>query len=146
MEPRQLSPEKRKALMARIEELKVWKLTERLNLTEAQSVKFFPKYKAYQEKSAEHFEQMHEQMQALRVMQEGKASESEIDAKIDEFLKTQAAMPELLHHHIKEFREVLSARQVAELIIFERDFMRDLKGILRKANRRGGRFNSNDDD
>jgi len=141
---RKHSPEKRKALMKRIEQLKVWRLTERLNLSEEQSVKFFPKYKTYQQKFAAHFEQMHEQMKALRAMKKSNASETEIDAKINDFLNTQAAMPKLLREHIKEFRQVLSAHQIAELILFERDFMRDLKGLLRKSHRHGDRFDRGD--
>lgn len=134
---RQISPEKRQELMQRIRQLKMWKLTERLKLSEEQSVKFFPKYNAYQDEIGENFEKMRGLMKELRAMQSSNASEAQIDQKVNEILQARSQNDAILQKHIKGFREVLTARQMAELIVFERDFMRDLKGKLDEARKKG---------
>jgi hypothetical protein len=147
---RQVSPEKRKELMQRIRQLKMWKLTERLNLTEEQSVKFFPKYNVYQDEIGENFEKMQGLMHELRAMQSANAADAQIDQKVNELLQTRSQNDAILQKHIKGFREVLSARQMAELVVFERDFMRDLKEKLDEARKKGmppppGMENDHDD-
>ncbi len=129
---RNLSPEQRKALKKRIHQLKMWKLTERLNLTEDQSTRFFPRYNKYQDEVFVNFEKMHQLMARLRELKESNSDSKKIDDTVNEILNTQAQNHEILQKHVKKFRDVLSASQVAELIVFERDFSRDLRGLLNR--------------
>jgi hypothetical protein len=130
---RQIPPEKRQKLRKRIQQLKMWKLTERLNLTEEQSARFFPRYNVYQEEMFGNFEKMHSLMVELRELKRSNADEKEIDNTVNKILSTQSQNNDILQKHIKKFRDVLSASQVAELIVFERDFTRDLRGLLRDS-------------
>lgn len=134
---RQISPEKRQELIQRIRQLKMWKLTERLKLTEDQSVKFFPKYNAYEDEIGQNFEKMRGLMHDMRGLQATNAGEAQIDQKVNEIMQAKAQNDAILQKHIKGFREVLTARQTAELIVFERDFMRDLKGMMDEARKKG---------
>ncbi|NTW49995.1 MAG: hypothetical protein HGB19_09750 [Chlorobiales bacterium] len=144
----QRQPEKRQELIQRIRQLKIWKLTERLKLTEEQSVKFFPKYNAYQDEMVENFEKMHSLMGELRALQASNAGEAQIDQKVNDLLQVQSKNDGVLQKHIKGFREVLTARQVAELIVFEHDFMSHIREKLDEARKKGpppGMENDHDD-
>ncbi len=129
----EMRQERRGQIMERIRQLRVWKLTDRLKLSEDQSVKFFARYNRYQDEFAKHLETMQLQMRDLRQAELGNASEADIDKKVMQVLEARKAASELLPKYYKEFREVLSARQMAELVIFERDFLEDLNALMRQA-------------
>lgn len=128
-----MSPEKRLALKNKIQEIKMWKLTRRLNLTEEQSARFFPRYNKYQDEVFDNFEKMHDKMFKLRELMNSNGTDKQIDQAVNDILSSQTRNHEIIHKYVKQFREVLSAQQVAELIVFEHDFSRDLRGLLKNA-------------
>ncbi len=132
----EMRQERRGQIMERIRQLRVWKLTDRLKLTEDQSVKFFARYNRYQDEFAKNLETVQSQMRELRQAELANASEADIDKKVMQVLEARKASSELLPKYYKEFREVLSARQMAELVIFERDFLEDLNVLMRQAQKR----------
>lgn len=123
----------RKNIIERIKQLRVWKLTERLKMTTEQSEKFFPRYNGYQNEIAANLERMQTGFAELQQMQVGSATDADIDKRVQQLLEIQKGNTELLQKYIKEFREVLSARQAAELVIFERDFLRDISKLMEAA-------------
>ncbi|MBC8042498.1 MAG: hypothetical protein IAF08_03545 [Rhizobacter sp.] len=126
----------RKKVIERIKQLRIWKLTERLKLNEDQSVKFFPKYNRYQDDLAGNLEKLQTQFREMQELSIGSAADADLDRKVQQVLETQRGSSEILQKYTKEFRDVLSARQVAELIVFERDFLRDISGLLEAARKK----------
>jgi DNA repair exonuclease SbcCD ATPase subunit len=122
-------------VIERIKQLQVWKLTERLKLTEEQSVRFFAKYNRYQEEVAKSLEKLNDVMSQLEDAKMSNLSEAELDKKIDEALQLRQESAASLQRYTKDFRQVISARQMAELVVFERDFIREITNFLARQDK-----------
>jgi hypothetical protein len=122
----------------RIKQLQVWKMTDKLKLSEEQSVKFFPKYNRYQDELTDELQNLQAKISRLETVQQSDAKDGEIDAQIEEVLSKRKAVSDVLPKYVREFREVLTARQMADLIIFERDFLRDITELIEQARKRDG--------
>jgi hypothetical protein len=130
--PLPVSPERRAQFIERLRQFRIWKLTDRLKLSEEQSVRFFPRYNRYQDEYFAKAQELQSQLQTLRELEARKAPDSEIDKQIEKILSTRTEMSGLLSKYTKEFREVLSSQQMVELVLFERDFLDDMNRLLRR--------------
>ncbi|MFN3393192.1 MAG: hypothetical protein ACK41G_10215 [Candidatus Thermochlorobacter sp.] len=128
-----MSPEQRTEFIARLRQMRMWKLTERLKMSEEQAIRFFPKYNRYQDEYFAKAQELQTQMQALRQMEERKAPDNEIDKQIEKILATRTEISGLLSKYTKDFREVLSSQQMVELVLFERDFLDDFNRLLNRS-------------
>lgn len=128
-----MSPEQRTEFIARLRQMRMWKLTERLKMSEEQAMRFFPRYNRYQDEYFAKAQELQTQMQALRQMEERKAPDNEIDKQIEKILATRTEMSGLLSKYTKDFREVLSSQQMVELVLFERDFLDDFNKLLNRS-------------
>ncbi|MDX2130184.1 MAG: hypothetical protein SFU91_14215 [Chloroherpetonaceae bacterium] len=111
------------------------KMSERLKLSAEQRERFMERYSKYQDEFTDNFKRLQGAMKDLEQLQMGNGSEKEIDAKTREVLELRNASTEILPKYLSNFREMLSARQAAELVIFERDFLRDITKVIRAARR-----------
>lgn len=126
----------REQLAKRIKQLQMWKLTERLNLSDEQAAKFFPRYNRYQDELGEAMQNLQNRIERLRDLRRSDAKEAELDREIEAVVKERRNVGEVLPKYLKEFRETLTAQQMADLIIFERDFLRDLTEAIERARER----------
>lgn len=126
----------REQLAKRIKQLQMWKLTERLNLSEEQSMKFFPRYNRYQDELTDAVQNLQKRMGRLQELHQSNASEKDLDGEIKSVIAERKNVNDVLPKYLDEFRQVLSARQVADLILFERDFLRDITDALERARER----------
>ncbi len=126
----------REQLQKRIKQLQMWKLTERLNLSEEQSMKFFPRYNRYQDELTDAVQNLQNRLSRLQELHQSNAKESDLDAEIRAVLTERKNVSDVLPKYLDEFRQVLTARQMADLILFERDFLRDLTDALERARER----------
>lgn len=127
-----MPPEQRAQFIARLRQLRIWKLTDRLKMSEEQAIRFFPKYNRYQDEYFAKAQDLQTQMQTLREMEMRKAPDSEMDKQIEKILATRTEMSGLFSKYAKDFREVLSSQQMVELVLFERDFLDDMNRLLRR--------------
>lgn len=121
-------PETKKA----IETLRIWRLTEELNLTEDQSIKFFPRVKALRE-AREEFEK--NRMKLIGEMAEllmSKTDEKKLKAKIDEFFALEKSFREREDKIRKETANILNTEQQARLIIFMSTFDREVRKLIKE--------------
>ncbi len=130
--PLPVSPERRAQFIERLRQFRMWKLTDRLKLSEEQSMRFFPRYNRYQDEYFAKAQELQSQLQTLRELEARKAPDGEIDKQIEKILNTRTEMSGLLSKYTKEFREVLSSQQMVELVLFERDFLDDMNRLLRR--------------
>ncbi len=129
-------PERRRE---RLNTLKMWKMTEYLELTESQAEKFFPLHRAHQlqvEALSQRRRQLYEDL-------EGKIREGVIEARdIDRFVEAKAEIEksrfDLQALHVKSMARVLSDGQRAKFVVFDDYFMRQLRRGIEDEFPRGG--------
>jgi Spy/CpxP family protein refolding chaperone len=131
--------QKRARMRERIELMKMWKLTEALDLDQETAAKLFPllrdqeeKAKELREKRREVFRQMKDEVakdnpdsQALRQM-------------IEKFKQNERDVVEMRNERIDELSKLLSDAQMAKLIIFVPKFKRDVAKLICEARTRRG--------
>ncbi|MCS7259002.1 MAG: hypothetical protein NZ601_06575 [candidate division WOR-3 bacterium] len=120
-----------------IEHVKIYRLTELLNLTEDQSVKFFPQLKELRRLREEFRLNQQKLLQRIKefINRSGK-SETDLKALIDEYeqLKKKFYEDEAKIH--KEISKILSPEQYAKFLMFQAQFGEEIRRMIREASRR----------
>jgi len=131
---------KREEIRKRIELIRMWKLTEELDLTEETGAKLFPILHKYDEKRMELQKEHHTIMKGLKEALENVAtSDEEIEAAMENMEKNALAEYDLVRQQREELKGVLSPRQQAKFILFQRQFHRELRKIIAEARERRGK-------
>ncbi|MBA7627193.1 hypothetical protein ES703_34655 [subsurface metagenome] len=130
-----------------IEAIKIWKLTEVLDMKGEQMEKFFPKLRKLEEHRKGSFKERRRLLGKLRELIEDEESDKKIMnsiKKISEFDKKKREEEENLR---KEVMSVLNVKQQAKLLLFEERFEAEIRKIIKglwkekeKELRRGKRF------
>jgi Spy/CpxP family protein refolding chaperone len=134
--------EKREEIRKRIELIRMWKLTEELDLTEETGAKLFPILHKYDEKRMKLHKERRNTMNELRKALEDEAATDEaIEAAMDRWEKRAFAEFDLMRQQREELKGVLSLRQQAKFVLFQREFHREIRKIISEARgrRRRGR-------
>lgn len=129
--------EKREEIRKRIELIRMWKLTEELDLTEEIGGKLFPILHKYDEKRMALNKERDGIMNQLRKALENEASSDEaIEGVMDKLEKNTLAELDLMRQQRKELKGILSPRQQAKFILFQREFHREVRKIIAEARER----------
>ncbi len=113
----------------RIEQLKKMKLIETLNLDEEQAVRFFAKYNKYERLMQDLNRKRNETIDGIHALPKEGAGDPEYDKLIGEVIGTERQIYEAKKQFLEEVKEVLSPKQIGQLIVFERNFWRELQRI-----------------
>jgi Spy/CpxP family protein refolding chaperone len=139
------SIEKREKIRKRIELIRMWKLTEELDLTEETGAKLFPVLRKYDEKWIKLQEARRNSIKGLRKALNDEATpDEEIEAAIDNVARNAVAMSELLRQQNRELKGILSPRQRAKFILFQRRFQREIRRMIAEARERTMKARRND--
>ena len=132
-------PEKREQLRRDIENMRIWKMTQYLELSTEQSTKFFPIFNDFQKKREKLEEERGEMMRQLAefVESEGK-HEAEIRKLMSGLVKNRQKMVDLVDEFRREAGRVLSLKQQAKLVLFEEHFKREIRGMIEDIRMRKG--------
>jgi len=125
-----------KAPLQRLETIKIWKLTEVLDLNEEQSMKFFPKLKTLEKHRINGFRERRRLIDELKNSLDNNDNDKIIAEKINNILnfdKKQRIEEEKLR---EEAMSALTVRQQAKYILFEERFGEEVKKIIKKLRRR----------
>jgi hypothetical protein len=137
--------EKREKIRKRIELIRMWKLTEELDLTEETGAKLFPILHKYDEKWVKLKEEGRSIMKELRKALKDEATpDEEIEAAMEKVEKNALAASDVLRQRHEELKGVLSPRQRAKFIVFQRRFQREIRKIIAEARERKVRPRRND--
>ncbi len=148
-EPPPMGP-KREQIENRIKTVKIWKLTEELNLTSEQSQAFFPIYNEFDENRRNMEGERMKLMKELKsITEQEKTDDKEITKLLDKLDEFDSRIKDKRARFRKELEGVLSVKQIGILYVFEMQFMHQMREIIRDARREkhnGGfhRRNSND--
>lgn len=121
--------------MERVQQLKKLRLMEELRLGEEESVRFFTRYNKFEDElrdlEIERNKIIDNIEAALRRGEKGEAFEKDFDR----FLTLGQKVAEARVRFYNEVRKLLRPEQVAKLIVFERNFNRDLREMIQEARR-----------
>ncbi|MCH8011029.1 MAG: hypothetical protein IIA61_03620 [Candidatus Marinimicrobia bacterium] len=130
---RRVDPKER----SRIEMMKMWRLTEHLNLSEEQATKFFPRYKGLSEGIEVLNSRQKELVEEFKKMMEmrDEISDADFNRMMKQFQEIEELKIKEKFKFVHDLSDVLSPEQRARYIIFEVRFKHELKKALREERR-----------
>lgn len=130
----------------RIRQMRIWKMTEELNISEDQAQKFFPKLNPYDKQMFESKRRYRETLGKLNRLINNGGSNDLIMGLIDEIIDTKKNIIKIKENFINEIREILTPQQLGKFVIFEERFEKQLQKLLQEMKwqqrRPGSRFKS----
>jgi len=131
----------------KIEMMKMWKLTEHLDLSEEQAAKFFPRYKALEKELQEMDKSQGDLMKQINEMMEGgkEVKDKELNRIVKKTSDIQKQKIDKKWEFVENLGEVLTPEQKAKYIGFEIRFKHALRDAIRdhdpkkKRSKRHGR-------
>jgi len=125
---------RRERIRERIKTIKIWKLTEDLNLSEKQSEQFFPVYNKFQIEREEIENRRQEIFMELNNLTlKENPSEEEINSLLDRLDDIDREMNTKRVEFRKKLANILTTRQIGRLYVFEVLFRRQIQEIIRDA-------------
>lgn len=126
------APEQR---MERLQHLKKLRLMEVLKLNEEESIRFFTRYNKFEEELRDLEHERNDIIDDLETqLKEGQKVES-LEKGFDDLFALGQKVVDARIRFYKEVRGMLTPQQVARLIVFERNFTRDLREIIQDVQR-----------
>ena len=111
----------------RLSAVKMWKITEYLDLSEEQAEKFFPRTREHQkemDKLIQRRRQLYEDFQ--QKIDDGKVGTENVDRYIAETTRLDKALIELRTKHLQSLKDILTDEQLARFAVFNEHFRRQI--------------------
>jgi DNA repair exonuclease SbcCD ATPase subunit len=129
----------RERIRERIKTIKIWRLTEAVELTSEQSEKFFPIYNEFQDAMENLEKEKQETLRRLESMTDDpETSDKDIKGLITEIGEFDRRSAELQKGFFDNVSDVISTRQLGKLLVFEENFKRRLQEVIRDIRRELG--------
>jgi Spy/CpxP family protein refolding chaperone len=133
----QASPEKREEVRKKMEAVRIMRLTEALRLDEKTAAKFIPVITALEQRRRELMRDNQENARALReALAFQKPDEKKLKALLEQAARNHQEMMKLREKELDASKENLTTEQQARYVLFQHDFMREMRGMIRAL--RGG--------
>ena len=129
------NPPGKEELRERIGMMRIWKLTEALDLDEKTALRLFPVLHKYGKERAEIHESAGKDKKELKEALEEK-SYGQIKGILERLERIQKKLQELNEEEKAELRDILTIEQQAKFILFHHDFARRVKKIVAEAKER----------
>lgn len=130
------SPERREQVRKKIEAIRVWRMTEELDLDEKTAAKFLPAISALSHQRNELARENLETMRELRIyLRSGKPDEKEIRNALDRLEKIHRELTNIREKEISAAKAHLTFEQQAKYIIFQQEFQREISDMIAGARR-----------
>lgn len=133
----------REKIKERIKTIKIWRLTEAVELTTEQSEKFFPIYNEFQGALDSLEREKQETLQRLETMTRDQGtSDKDIKSLVSEIGEFDNRSANIRKKFFDDVSAVISTRQLGKLLVFEENFRRRLQETIRDIRREmgGGRM------
>jgi Spy/CpxP family protein refolding chaperone len=115
----------------KIKTIKMWKLTEELDLDEAQSQRFFPIYNRFFDTWENIQVSRGQVIQKLdELVQKDEVSESEINRQLDKLDSLDRAGQDARIKFRNDVKGILNTRQIGQLYVFEVKFLMEMRDII----------------
>ncbi|HLP15650.1 MAG TPA: hypothetical protein VK470_05295 [Bacteroidota bacterium] len=119
--------------MDRIESFKKVRMMETMKLDETMSVKLFARYNAHQDRIKELEREGNDIYDKLESQIQSNASESEYSQTFSTLREYEKKWGEERVRYFNELKDLLTPKQLAEYMVFERNFSRDLREAVRNV-------------
>ena len=117
----------------RIEQFKKLRLMEVLKMNEETSIKFFLRYNKQMESLREIGKKRNELINHLQSLSASNSENEEMDQCIKDILLIDEKIASEKTNFINEIKEILTLKQVADYIVFERNFTKNLRELVRET-------------
>lgn len=126
------SKEQMEKVRKRIETLRMWRLTEALNLDEKTSTQVFPLVGKYDKKRTEIEQSLRSSMKELRKsLKENR--EGNLKSILDKIEENHKALQRIKEEEWAELKKIFTIEQQARFILFQQEFDREIRGIISEA-------------
>ncbi len=120
-----------------MEMLRIWKMTDELELTEKQAEKFFPRLRSEDGR----IEELENERQTIfrelhQSVKEGKINAKELDAKIDKVAGIETEIIRKRAEFLRGMDGILSTEQRAKFMVFRHRFKARMMDMMQEAQRR----------
>lgn len=119
----------------RIEQYKKIRLMDFLKLDEETSIRFFSRYNRFAEELRALGQERNSYIDELQILVRRDAPEGDYRRVFDQLDGLGTEMTALRRQYMEDISSLLPARKVAAYIVFERNFYRNLRDLLREAQR-----------
>ena len=118
--------------MSKIEELEKIKLIEALNMDEQTTLKFFARRTEHQNKIKELVKNGDDQLDKLSdyTNKNGDNNTDELKNLINSYLSTTESIAKERNKFINSLSDILNYEQISKLLVFEKKFRDEIRGIL----------------
>lgn|SRR5574341_117540 len=131
------SEERREEIRRKVEAVRMMRLTEELQLDSQTGMKLAALLGSLDRKRWNLMRESRESMMELQsALKAGKPDERKLKAVLDKLERNHREMTELRDRELKGVKEILSVEQQARYLVFQQDFMREMRGRI--AGARGG--------
>lgn len=129
---KQPSKEQMEKVRKRIETLKMWRLSDALDLDEKTSTSLFPLLSRYDRKRAEIEQSLRGSMKDLRESLREKR-EGNLKNILDKLEENHKALQRIKEEEWSEIKKILTLEQQARFVIFQQEFEREIRKIIAEA-------------
>lgn len=119
----------------RVEQLKKVRMMEVLKLDEETSIRFFSRYNKYQDELREIQRSREAIYRTLESLRRSGANDSDFEKALQELRAVDGRWLEARDTYWKELRGILSVKQFANYVLFEFNFNRYLRELMRETQR-----------
>jgi len=128
----------REELRERIEMIRMWKLVETLDLTEEQSMKFFPLMNEYDSARDEYGMEQKRLIERLdEELKSQEPDEKELQAILDSLSEIREKQFAEETEYYNQVKGILTVEQQAGLLVFKRDFAEEVRRLIEMGKERG---------
>ena len=120
---------------ARLEQFKKIRMMEELRLNEETSIRFFARYNKHQEEMKKLNEKKNDAINQLERLYKGDGADAEYEKVFKELFDLEKNTRELREKYLDDLKEVLTRKQIAQYLVFERNFYQNLREIARDLQR-----------
>jgi hypothetical protein len=114
----------------RIEQYKKVRLLEVLNLDEEKSARFLTRYDKFTKETYDLMKKQRDLVDELDKKLKNNASDQELSATIEDILNCNEKIAETRTKYFHGLNDILTNRQIAEYMVFEREFARNIREVM----------------
>ncbi len=115
----------------RIAQYKKLRLIEVVQMNEETSVRFFARYNKHEENIRAIGRERNELIDQLQELSKSNSKDAALENVIKDIDLSEEKMLEEHTKFIKELRDILSLKQISQFIVFERNFNKNLRELMR---------------
>lgn len=116
----------------RVEQLKKLRLMEALKLEEETSIRFFSRYGEHQDELRKIGAKRSDEIDKLALAIKSGGSDADVEKYVKDILAIEGQVLEARSKFLESLKPLLTAKQIGQYVVFERNFNQDLRELMRE--------------